>query len=47
MGGKARETGPGFAVVKRIVEAHVGSIGFEGEEGKGRRFTVTLAQTAD
>ncbi|MGZ4942020.1 MAG: PAS domain S-box protein [Halobacteriota archaeon] len=40
--GKAKGTGLGLAVVKRIVEAHGGTIEFVSEEGKGTIFTVTL-----
>jgi PAS domain S-box-containing protein len=45
--GKAKGTGLGLAVAKRIVEAHSGTIAFESKEGKGTTFTVTLPQTAD
>jgi PAS domain S-box-containing protein len=40
--GKAKGTGLGLAVVKRIVEAHAGQITVESEVGKGSTFTVNL-----
>ncbi len=40
--GKAKGTGLGLAVVKRIAEAHSGTVEFETEEGKGTAFIVTV-----
>jgi signal transduction histidine kinase len=40
--GKAKGTGLGLAVVKRVIDAHGGTITFESVEGEGTTFTVTL-----
>jgi signal transduction histidine kinase len=39
---KAKGQGLGLAVVKRLVEAQGGTIGFESEVGKGTKFYVKL-----
>ena len=39
---KAKGTGLGLAVCKRIVEAHHGEISFESEEGVGTSFTIKI-----
>jgi len=39
---KAKGQGLGLAVVKRLVEALGGQVGFESEEGKGTAFTIEL-----
>ena len=44
--GKAKGTGLGLAVAKRIIDAHGGTITFESERGKGTTFTVTLPASA-
>jgi signal transduction histidine kinase len=39
---KAKGTGFGLAVVKRLVEAHNGTVTFESQVDKGTAFTITL-----
>ena len=39
---KAKGQGLGLAVVKRLVEAQGGTVGFESEEGKGTKFIIKL-----
>jgi signal transduction histidine kinase len=42
---KAKGTGLGLAVCKRIIDAHKGEISVESEEGVGTTFTITLPNT--
>jgi two-component system chemotaxis response regulator CheY len=42
--GKARGTGLGMAIARKIVEAHGGSIRLESQVGRGTRFILTLPQ---
>ncbi len=44
--GKARGTGLGMAIARRIVEEHGGSISLESQVGRGTRITLTLPSSA-
>ncbi|RLI03113.1 hypothetical protein DRO31_02570 [Candidatus Bathyarchaeota archaeon] len=44
---KAKGTGLGLAVCKRIIDAHQGEIKVDSEEGKGTTFTITLPETQE
>jgi signal transduction histidine kinase len=39
---KSKGQGLGLAVVKRLVEALNGTVGFESQEGKGTKFIIDL-----
>jgi len=43
---KAKGQGLGLAVVKRLVEALNGTIGFESHLGEGTKFVITLPTTS-
>ena len=45
--GKSDGTGLGMAIVKKIIDAHGGTITFDTEEGKGTSFNVHLPQEFD
>ncbi len=42
---KAKGQGLGLAVVKRMVEALNGTVGFETQVGKGTKFVIELPMT--
>ena len=44
---KIEGTGVGLAIVKEIVDAHLGEVSAQSELGKGSTFTVTLPKSIE